>query len=540
MSRWTRNLLLLTRQARILSQVRLTHVAPIGYLQCSNPVLLDNFGRREVFVCRRGHATWVTAEDMDYKGQILVYSILGCPHCMKSKNTLQKLNLPYTDINLEMFPQCREPLKERTGKRTVPQIFFNATHVGGNDDLQNLVKDKSRLQQLIEDVKFNAPPPEAPVPPDPSTAVVDAGSGNFVCEPDEYVQLVQELRKSGLIGDHWQGIRVHHNSFVGRDFVNWVVKNKQLERSDAIMMGQALIDKHFGHNIKSDLSFQDNDVYYRLLDDEETHALNAGHMSDCEPQAAIELGEDLRKIILKLYSAFLSPDGKKVDYKGIGASVEFKHYVRLTKELQRVQIASSSREEKLAFFINIYNALVIHANIVRGPPDNLWQRYKFFHTVKYIIGGYAYSLQDIENGVLRSNRKGVGMIRRPFSSSDPRLKVALDRCEPLIHFALVCGARSCPPIKTYSPDKVDEQLRVAAEAFLESPDGCEVVMNNKTIYLTQILKWYQEDFGKDKAEMVSWVRDHVPEGEKRNHMSELIDGKKYKVTFMSYDWSVNS
>lgn len=49
-------------------------------------------------------------------------------------------------------------------------------------------------------------------------------------------------------------------------------------------MGQALIDKHFGHNVKSQETFQDTDVYYRLLDDDETEALNSGTMSDCEPR----------------------------------------------------------------------------------------------------------------------------------------------------------------------------------------------------------------------------------------------------------------
>ena len=67
---------------------------------------------------------------------------------------------------------------------------------------------------------------------------------------------------------------------------------------------------------------------------------------------------------------------QKVNYAGIGASSEFQRYVRLTKELARVQIAEASREEKLAFFINIYNAQVIHANVTMGPPVNLWQRYK--------------------------------------------------------------------------------------------------------------------------------------------------------------------
>lgn len=163
-------------------------------------------------------------------------------------------------------------------------------------------------------------------------------------------------------------------------------------------MGQALIDRHFGHQVKNQETFQDADTYFRLLDDDHSSALNAGDLSHCEPWSAGELGEDIRKLILRIYNAFLSSDGKKVNYPGIGASSEFQCYVRLTKELVRVQIAEASREEKLAFFVNIYNAQVIHANVTMGPPVNLWQRYKFFNTVKYLIGGYLYSLQDIEIG----------------------------------------------------------------------------------------------------------------------------------------------
>ena len=63
-----------------------------------------------------------------------------------------------------------------------------------------------------------------------------------------------------------------------------------------------------------------------------------------------------------------------------------------------------------------------------------------------------YSLNDIESGVLRSNRKPIAAFRRPFSSSDSRRGIALKQCEPRVHFALVCGAKSCPPIKTYSSE----------------------------------------------------------------------------------------
>ena len=65
-----------------------------------------------------------------------------------------------------------------------------------------------------------------------------------------------------------------------------------------------------------------------------------------------------------------------MDYKSIAKDEKFKLYATKTAELQRVNVEEASREEKLAFFINIYNALVIHAFVVVGPPANLWQRYK--------------------------------------------------------------------------------------------------------------------------------------------------------------------
>lgn len=234
----------------------------------------------------------------------------------------------------------------------------------------------------------------------------------------------------------------------------------------------------------------------------------------------------------------MSSDGKKVNYKGISTASEFKMYLKLTKELIRVDIEHATREEKLAFFINVYNALVIHANIVLGPPTNLWQRYKFFNTVRYIIGGHEYSLQDIENGVLRANRKGVGQFRLPFGNNDPRRKIALEKNEPLIHFALNCGAKSCPPIKTFSANGIDEQLKMAAEAFIDNDDGC--TLNKNTIKLSKIFSWYKEDFGKNNTELVHWICNNMGMGDKKAKMEEILASKNFSVSFLDYDWGVNS
>lgn len=77
----------------------------------------------------------------EIKGRIIVYSIVGCPHCKKAKSTLEELKLPYHEISLDSYADTvREEVREKTGSRTVPQIFFNATLIGGNDEFQKLVR----------------------------------------------------------------------------------------------------------------------------------------------------------------------------------------------------------------------------------------------------------------------------------------------------------------------------------------------------------------------------------------------------------------
>ncbi|XP_018927333.1 uncharacterized protein zgc:152951 isoform X2 [Cyprinus carpio] len=259
-----------------------------------------------------------------------------------------------------------------------------------------------------------------------------------------------------------------------------------------------------------------------------------------EVNGACELSEALRNLILKLYSDHLSEDGKTVDYKAMSQSLCFQRYCDLAVQLQRVDLLSLSREEKLAFFINIYNALVIHGNLRLGFPKNIWQRYRFFNYVSYFIGGEVFTLQDIENGVLRGNRKGVAQLLKPFSRNDPRLQVALPDVEPLIHFALNCGAKGCPPIKTYTPEDIDSQLRAAAEAFLENDDSCVIDSVGREVKLSQIFKWYKADFGGTDEKLLNWVFDHMGASQKKRTLQALLSQGKVKVSYLPYDWSINS
>ena len=73
------------------------------------------------------------------KGQITIFSIVGCPFCIRAKGKMEELGLAFIDINLDKNKEARKVMIDRTSKKTVPQIFFNNYHVGGWTELKNLV-----------------------------------------------------------------------------------------------------------------------------------------------------------------------------------------------------------------------------------------------------------------------------------------------------------------------------------------------------------------------------------------------------------------
>ena len=173
------------------------------------------------------------------KGRIVIYSILGCPHCLQAKSTLQDLKLPFTDVSVDRFPpHVREWLKEKTGKTSVPQIFFNKTHIGGNAEFQALIKNAPEFQKVLDDVTYNEGPDDSdPLLPNPAEAkdVPKHQKGmEFHCEVDEYAAFVNELKNSGIVKDHRAGClfgKKFKDAFTGKDFVDWAMETKNVDKS---------------------------------------------------------------------------------------------------------------------------------------------------------------------------------------------------------------------------------------------------------------------------------------------------------------------
>lgn len=106
-------------------------------------------------------------------------------------------------------------------------------------------------------------------------------------------------------------------------------------------------------------------------------------------------------------------------------------------------------------------------------------------------------------------------------------------CDPRIHFALNCGAVSCPPIAVYSADDLDGQLSDATAGFLEG--NTEVNTKDNTVNVSMLFKWYREDFGGSDSSIISWIKTHSPT-KLSGAISSLVNPA---LSYPTYNWSLN-
>ena len=203
--------------------------------------------------------------------------------------------------------------------------------------------------------------------------------------------------------------------------------------------------------------------------------------------------------LLKKYVA----DNGDVDYKGFKKDTEVlnSYIFYLSTQIPSEQW---SKQEKLAYFINLYNAntvkLIIDNYHIKSIKDisSPWTK----NRIK--IWDNNYSLSDIENDILRKMN------------------------EPRIHFAINCASKSCPKLLNiaFTAENVDSLLEQAAKDFINNPEKNRISENR--IQLSKIFKWYKEDFTKN-GNLIDYI----------NQYSMVKIQQDVDVSYMEYDWSLN-
>ena len=242
---------------------------------------------------------------------------------------------------------------------------------------------------------------------------------------------------------------------------------------------------------------------------------------------SLAIDEQLRLQGQRLKAKYLSAGG--IRRAALAGSEEYKKMQELANELENFDLSSlKTANEKKAFWINVYNALAIHGLVLRGHADtkSVLDIPEFFARTAYRIGGLDWSLDQIEHGVLRANSKPPFTFMRTLYRGQRPYALKANEVDPRIHFALNCGAKSCPPIAFYSPDHLDDQLNNAVFGFLQA----ESYVQDGDVFTSKIFDWYKRDFKPSVREfMLSYT-----EGELHNALaSPDVD-----ILYVPYQWDV--
>jgi hypothetical protein len=191
--------------------------------------------------------------------------------------------------------------------------------------------------------------------------------------------------------------------------------------------------------------------------------------------------------------------------------------------LERVR---TDRRAALAFWSNLYNAgtqlLLSRRPELYGSPLRF---VRFFGATAVTVAGTDLSLDDIENNILRAGRSKytLGYTRKLRLGAFSR-RYRLDEPDPRIHFALNCGAASCPAVRFYEPDDVDDQLDSATALYLERT--VEYDPDADVARVPRVCLWFRGDFGGGDG-----IREFL-----RRYDAIPADATP-KIRYLSWDWS---
>ena len=235
----------------------------------------------------------------------------------------------------------------------------------------------------------------------------------------------------------------------------------------------------------------------------------------------------LRRAAGRLVAGFV--DGRSVDYDGMRNSEAFAEYLVLAGALDGVDLrALDTQNARLAFWINLYNALVLHSVLESGVAESVREDEAFFDRYAYRVGGFTFTASDIEHGVLRGVR---------FADDDPRSAHIVPRLDPRLHFALNCASAGCPPIASYSAENAVAELDLATASFVNSASEVRIDVAAETMHLSPIFDWYASDFGFSDAAVYRFILAYMDPGDARDYLAANVG--TIQIEYNDYDWSLN-
>ncbi|KAF6155777.1 hypothetical protein GIB67_007424 [Kingdonia uniflora] len=218
------------------------------------------------------------------------------------------------------------------------------------------------------------------------------------------------------------------------------------------------------------------------------------------------------------------------------------NYRSLVCRLEEVNPRKMKHDEKLAFWMNIHNALVMHTFLAYGIPRNNLKRLSLLLKAAYNVGGQTVTTEMIQSFILGCTMPRPGQwfrllffSRTKFKSAGDRQAYAIERSEPLLHFGLCSGSHSDAAVRVYTPKRVFQELEVAKEEYLRVTFG--IRRKDQKILLPKIVESFARDSGLSPASLVELIQQCMPET-LRKRRQKFQQGKNRKnIEWVSHNFA---
>lgn len=234
----------------------------------------------------------------------------------------------------------------------------------------------------------------------------------------------------------------------------------------------------------------------------------------------------------------------RVDYGALQVDREpLDRYLSQLAAVSSEEFEGWAEPDQIAYLINAYNAYTLETIIDHYPIKESGFFKKLIAPKRFAFP--ANSIRHIDGVFDRIPHRVAGRELTLDGIEHQTLRVNYN--EPRIHFALVCAAVSCPPLRTeaYTGDRLNEQLDQQGGAFLNDPRLNRIDPEGREVFLSKIFDWFGDDFrqfaggwgyaGDEKiGGVLSFISRYLSDRAQR-----FLEGGDYEVQFLDYDWTLN-
>ena len=195
--------------------------------------------------------------------------------------------------------------------------------------------------------------------------------------------------------------------------------------------------------------------------------------------------------------------------------------------------ALTSLAARKAFWLNLYNILILHVVMSGDQIQSIMEKQDFFQGFRYQLKPHAFSLDEIEHGILRANTPSFRKLRKPLRRRHPAYLHIMNPLDPRVHMAFHCACLSSAPLRVFNPESIEKELESASSDFLSR----HVSLLENQLSLPRCFYWYKKDFGQ-KFGLLNFIEKHHPDPQIKQQIGH--QGNRIKIHFTEFDWTLNS